>query len=108
MLPSSLECSERSLCSHHSQNSQNQSRLQSQNIECNFKQLQRPSLDDKTVNDDDLRQEELIDEIENRKTLEVIREESKCSIGGVGNNNNVVHTDCMDNSARALHQHQKS
>lgn len=50
---------------------------------------------------DDVRQEELIDEFENRRTLEVIREESKCSAGP---KENALVTDCYENSQRALHR----
>lgn len=59
-------------------------------------------LNEKTINDEEVHQEELIDEIENRMTLEVIREESK----GAGGNNMI--TDAHENSQRALHKHQPS
>lgn len=49
-----------------------------------------------------MHEEELIDEVENRMTLEVIREESK----GAGGNNMI--TDAHENSQRALHKHQPS
>jgi len=63
VLPSSIECSDRSLCSHHSGNNMS-------------KQL--PPIHEKTINAEECHSEELVSEHEDqRRTLELIKSPSE-------------------------------
>lgn len=73
VLPSSLSISERSMCSHHSGGlaRQHQSQSQSHNLS---KQL--PPIHEKTFNAEEAVSEELIEDIEQRQTLEIVQSPS--------------------------------
>jgi|Transcript_27784 hypothetical protein len=94
VLPSSLECSERSMCSHHSGSVSRHHQSQSHNLSKHLAPIH-----EKTINAEEAVSEELIDDIEQRQTLEIARSPSEECKERQNTDLNCV------NSQRALNMH---